>query len=67
MVYAGGVSRIRGAVELIESVNLLVASGHSNIFLKIIGLISLDFKNDSAILPLSYILISSGITLLTSV
>ena len=46
MVYVGGVSRIRGAVELIESVNLLVSSGHSNIFLKIIGLISLDFKNE---------------------
>ncbi len=46
MVYVGAVSRTRGAVELIESVNLLVSSGHNNIFLKIIGPISLDFKNE---------------------
>lgn len=46
LIYVGGVSRIRGIFELIESINLLVSIGYKNISLKIFGLITPDFKNE---------------------
>ena len=46
ILYVGGVTKIRGAIELIESLNFLLLAGYKNIKLKLIGPIYIDFKNE---------------------
>ena len=46
ILYVGGVTKIRGAIELIKSLNFLLLAGYKNIKLKLIGPISINFKNE---------------------
>lgn len=46
ILYVGGVTKIRGAIESIESLNILLSSGYKNINLRLIGPIYNDFKNE---------------------
>ena len=46
ILYVGGVTKIRGAIELIESLNFLLLAGYKNLKLKLIGPIYVDFKNE---------------------
>jgi len=46
LIYVGVISKERGAIEAIESLNILIRSGYTNIYLKLIGPIPLNFKQE---------------------